>query len=156
MGRNGEEVPQKWKNYVTIYFHSDQVVTYICIRAGNWKLFFAQIPCLRSQVVVLATHSFWLNHNGDKCSIKTQLSGYKANLHIRKPLANIKVIQVACSGFPKNCPVELFRIFCKVWGRYSKGKPSMGHLVSSLDRLAGFKLAKNGQNGQKSTSHPPT
>ena len=61
--------------------------------AVNRKLFFAQIPCLRSQVVILATPSFLLNHNDDNCNIKTLLSDDKANLHIRRPLANIKVIQ---------------------------------------------------------------
>ena len=93
MGWNGEKMPQYWKNYVTIYFHSDQVETYICTKTDDWQHFFALIPCLRSQAVVLAIPSFPMSHNGDKCNIKAQLSGYKANLHITKPLANIKVIQ---------------------------------------------------------------
>ena len=85
--------PKYRKITLQFFFHPDQVVTYICIRADNFKLFFARFPSLRSQVVVLATPSFRLNQNGDKCNIKTQLSHDKANLHIRKPLANIKVIQ---------------------------------------------------------------
>ena len=62
---------------------------------------------------------------------------------------------LACSGSSRYHLQKLFRCLGTVWGRYSKGKPSVGHLVSSTDPLGWFEVGQKWSKWAK-IDMPPT